>query len=145
MNATTHSLRPLAMDINCSLFPSELLGIEFNMSSAYNRSCMDTVDRPDGPLDHFREFYLVIHGYLSLAVCVFGIIANIANIIVLTRYAQLNVSALTRVQCIKHVLLMLGSEKHELSSLLSPSLFFIIFLTAHFRCFTVCTKFCLSF
>ena len=33
----------------------------------------------------FRQFFLRIHGHLSLFVCSFGIIANILNIIVLTR------------------------------------------------------------
>lgn len=33
----------------------------------------------------FRKFFLPLHGYLSLSVCLFGIIANILNIIVLTR------------------------------------------------------------
>lgn len=33
----------------------------------------------------FRERFLSVHGYLSLSVCIFGIIANILNIIVLTR------------------------------------------------------------
>lgn len=33
----------------------------------------------------FRKKFLSVHGYLSLAVCIFGIIANILNIIVLTR------------------------------------------------------------
>jgi len=34
---------------------------------------------------NFHILYRQIHGYLSLAVCVFGIIANVLNIIVLTR------------------------------------------------------------
>ncbi|XP_050399563.1 G-protein coupled receptor dmsr-1 [Patella vulgata] len=40
-----------------------------------------TVDR----LKHFAIEYTVIHGYISAIVCTFGIMANIANIIVLTR------------------------------------------------------------
>ena len=36
--------------------------------------------------EQFYYFYRPIHGYLSLAVCVFGIIANVLNIIVLTRF-----------------------------------------------------------
>jgi len=34
----------------------------------------------------FRETYTPIHGWISVFVCLFGIIANILNIIVLTRY-----------------------------------------------------------
>ncbi|XP_054164377.1 G-protein coupled receptor dmsr-1-like [Oppia nitens] len=41
-------------------------------------------------LTRFSEFYRPIHGYLSLAVCVFGIIANVLNIIVLTRKNMLS-------------------------------------------------------
>ncbi|XP_054165015.1 G-protein coupled receptor dmsr-1-like [Oppia nitens] len=36
-------------------------------------------------LDEFREIYLPIHGWISVIVCLFGIIANILNITVLTR------------------------------------------------------------
>jgi hypothetical protein len=36
-------------------------------------------------LEHFRESYAALHGYISVFVCVFGIIANSANIVVLTR------------------------------------------------------------
>jgi hypothetical protein len=42
-------------------------------------------DIPDSPMAAFRYFYLPIHGYFSISVCMFGIVANIANIIVLTR------------------------------------------------------------
>ncbi|KAK6186579.1 hypothetical protein SNE40_008593 [Patella caerulea] len=36
-------------------------------------------------LVHFSTEYAVIHGYISAVVCTFGIMANVANIIVLTR------------------------------------------------------------
>jgi hypothetical protein len=35
----------------------------------------------------FRENYTPIHGWISVFVCMFGIIANILNIMVLTRYS----------------------------------------------------------
>lgn len=38
-----------------------------------------------GKLVQYREAYNSIHGYLSLAFCIFGITANLLNIIVLTR------------------------------------------------------------
>lgn len=44
--------------------------------------------------ERFNLFYRPIHGYLSLAVCVFGIIANVLNIIVLTRSVHLFVNVL---------------------------------------------------
>ena len=40
------------------------------------------------PLSHLQLFYFEyfkIHGYISICVCLFGILANIANIVVLTR------------------------------------------------------------
>ncbi|KFM80370.1 FMRFamide receptor, partial [Stegodyphus mimosarum] len=36
-------------------------------------------------LEIYRKFYSSIHGYISLTVCLFGITANVMNIIVLTR------------------------------------------------------------
>lgn len=33
----------------------------------------------------YRDFYAAVHGYISLTVCLFGITANVMNIIVLTR------------------------------------------------------------
>lgn len=39
----------------------------------------------DDILPIFSEFYRPIHGYLSLLVCIFGIFANLLNIVVLTR------------------------------------------------------------
>ncbi|XP_015918740.1 G-protein coupled receptor dmsr-1-like [Parasteatoda tepidariorum] len=50
----------------------------------------DTVDIQIRPyygeqLESYRNFYASIHGYISLVVCLFGITANIMNVIVLTR------------------------------------------------------------
>lgn len=33
----------------------------------------------------FTTYYSEVHGYISLTVCIFGIIANLVNILVLTR------------------------------------------------------------
>jgi Serpentine type 7TM GPCR chemoreceptor Srw len=38
----------------------------------------------------FHDWYRMYHGYLSAVVCTFGIVANIANIIVLTRRSMLS-------------------------------------------------------
>ncbi len=35
----------------------------------------------------FRKNYTPIHGWISVLVCTFGIVANILNIMVLTRYS----------------------------------------------------------
>lgn len=39
----------------------------------------------DDTFQRVKNFYSPYHGFLSLVVCFFGIIANVANIIVLTR------------------------------------------------------------
>jgi hypothetical protein len=39
-------------------------------------------------LEAFRKSYLIMHGYISLVVCLFGMLANTLNIIVLTRMDQ---------------------------------------------------------
>ncbi|XP_026461282.1 sex peptide receptor-like [Ctenocephalides felis] len=39
-----------------------------------------------GPgLDSFHTFYLGLHGYFALSVCIFGCVANLLNIVILTR------------------------------------------------------------
>jgi len=44
-------------------------------------------------LQKFHEYYgTYLHGYLSLAICIFGVLANVANIVVLTR-RQMQTSA----------------------------------------------------
>ncbi|XP_059088552.1 G-protein coupled receptor dmsr-1-like isoform X2 [Tigriopus californicus] len=47
-------------------------------------------------LEHFAQGYKDIHGYLSLVVCLFGTIANILNIVVLTR-KEMNGSPINRI------------------------------------------------
>lgn len=61
------------------------------MDQAYNLSSPDYYpDYAPMPMDmngfqRVKDFYSPFHGFLSLIVCFFGIIANVANIIVLTR------------------------------------------------------------
>lgn len=76
----------MAITINCSMLTNlELIELEMNSSlNGYNNFTQCPSYQASG-LENFREWYLIIHGYLSLVVCIFGIIANIANIIVLTR------------------------------------------------------------
>nr|QNH74777.1 putative myosuppressin receptor I [Homarus americanus] len=40
--------------------------------------------------NHFRESYQAVHGCMSLVVCVFGSIANVINMVVLTRRSMLS-------------------------------------------------------
>lgn len=50
----------------------------------YNESYNDGSYNPN-LLVTFADYYKPIHGYLSLLVCIFGIFANLLNIVVLTR------------------------------------------------------------
>ncbi len=45
----------------------------------------------------FCEWYQVIHGYMAIAVCSFGIVANLMNIVVLTRKAMVSTHALSTI------------------------------------------------
>ncbi|XP_042222561.1 G-protein coupled receptor dmsr-1-like [Homarus americanus] len=40
--------------------------------------------------DHFRQSYQAVHGCMSLAVCVFGSVANVINMVVLTRRSMVS-------------------------------------------------------
>lgn len=70
-------------DGNLSYIEYNLVNLTANISSENL-----TLDMPyfGSSLHKFQQFYLPIHGYLSLSVCIFGIISNLINIIVLTRY-----------------------------------------------------------
>lgn len=50
-----------------------------------NQTLYDTTAYFGDVFYHFNYKYRQLHGCLSLVVCVFGIIANVLNIIVLTR------------------------------------------------------------
>lgn len=74
----------LQMFINASLSEG------FNMSNTTYPSVLGMPDDNDYPyfgdyLAQFQRGYGSVHGYISFAVCVFGITANVLNIIVLTR------------------------------------------------------------
>ncbi|GIY71041.1 sex peptide receptor [Caerostris extrusa] len=63
------------LDRNFSFWNSTRVALEFQESSPYYGEYLTI----------FRNCYGSIHGYLSFIVCMFGITANILNIIVLTR------------------------------------------------------------
>jgi len=61
------------------------------VDNSYNDS-LDTSDVTSTSFSHhssalirFSEWYEGVHGYISLMVCIFGIAANVMNIVVLTR------------------------------------------------------------
>ena len=47
-------------------------------------------------LDGFKESYNSVHGYICLVICIFGAVANLLNIIVLTR-KEMNGSPINRI------------------------------------------------
>ena len=47
-------------------------------------------------LENFRENYAKFHGYICLVICIFGAIANLLNIVVLTR-KEMNGSPINRI------------------------------------------------
>ena len=47
-------------------------------------------------LEFLAESYKPVHGYLSLVMCIFGTIANVLNIVVLTR-KEMNGSPINRI------------------------------------------------
>ena len=59
----------------------------YNVNQSENKKMGNYVSEvtPNTALQTFEERYKPIHGYLAAIVCVFGVIANILNIIVLTR------------------------------------------------------------
>lgn len=83
-NFTTMIPPPLPVSLDYSLFEDH--------SSMSSESMMSPLMAGDDSNEYFGSFflslsevYLPVHGYLSLIVCIFGIFANILNIIVLTR------------------------------------------------------------
>lgn len=57
---------------------------------------MDDTEAQMCELDDLKRSYHRVHGYLSLVVCIFGTIANILNIAVLTR-KEMNGSPINRI------------------------------------------------
>ena len=49
-----------------------------------------------GNLKEFSASYDVMHGYLCLVICIFGAVANLLNIVVLTR-KEMNESPINRI------------------------------------------------
>lgn len=72
----------LSVNINISFHPSENDTV-YSTTEEKSSTFLDqaTIDS----LEDFRIAFGSIHGYISVVVCVFGIIANTANIVVLTR------------------------------------------------------------
>ncbi|OWF42390.1 sex peptide receptor-like [Mizuhopecten yessoensis] len=63
----------------------ELNALDTYESSSSNLALNDTHEDEISTLVAFSKRYAPLHGYISVFVCVFGIIANVANIVVLTR------------------------------------------------------------
>ncbi|XP_060082514.1 G-protein coupled receptor dmsr-1-like [Ylistrum balloti] len=63
----------------------ELNALDTYGSSTPNHASNPAQDEYTPALEAFSKRYAPLHGYISVFVCVFGIIANVANIVVLTR------------------------------------------------------------
>lgn len=63
----------------------ELNALDTYEGSTSNHVLNSTQDEGMSALEVFSQKYAPLHGYISVFVCVFGIIANVANIVVLTR------------------------------------------------------------
>ncbi|KAB0795455.1 hypothetical protein PPYR_12294 [Photinus pyralis] len=61
------------------------MNLSTSESLAFNRSVASSVEVSYCDLQTFSVWYRSVHGYLSILVCVFGSIANILNICVLSR------------------------------------------------------------
>lgn len=81
-NETSNFQSALNSVINCTLLHGDNSTL---LSSTISPATESLINKTDTILLQFQQFYDPIHGYLSLAVCFFGTITNILNIIVLTR------------------------------------------------------------
>ncbi|VVD05509.1 unnamed protein product [Leptidea sinapis] len=66
----------------------EFLRVLENLRSKYNISVIKECDRSDYCSGEFRDVvlgYNSVHGYVSLLICIFGSLANVLNVAVLTR------------------------------------------------------------
>lgn len=65
------------------------LNVTENFTNFLNSSVSNAVTDADEKCEYFlqcfRTTYILYHGYISVVICIFGIIANILNIVVLTR------------------------------------------------------------
>jgi len=61
-------------------------GLSLANTTMTSRDVTTKVANDDAPsaLEQFSRWYSGVHGYLCIAVCIFGIISNILNIVVLT-------------------------------------------------------------
>lgn len=74
-------------------------------------------------IEQFRQIYLPFHGWISVFVCLFGIIANILNIIVLTRSVMMCHSSPHRHPCIQLFsdLIILNFPCFDRKEMISPT------------------------
>ncbi|KAG8190887.1 hypothetical protein JTE90_010312 [Oedothorax gibbosus] len=81
-NHTSFSLNETAefLEKNFSFINSSTVAIDLQEHSPYYGEY----------LNHFRNSYGSVHGYLTFLVCIFGITANVLNIIVLTRKSMVS-------------------------------------------------------
>lgn len=77
MNDTVTIIANVTLDILYNT-TSMMVTEETSLASGGGRS-------PDSAMTHFAKDYGKVHGYIANVVCIFGVISNILNVIVLTR------------------------------------------------------------
>lgn len=81
LSAVFQSFQSDGLSIDQSFPPSD------QPMQAHHNSSMANLHGPANLsyFEAFTNYYSEVHGYISLTVCIFGIIANLVNILVLTR------------------------------------------------------------
>lgn len=90
MRATNRFLFSNAVNMSSPEFKAIVFGVTLNSTDTIDFSWDPGKPNADGSavpfyLDRFNKWYQGIHGYFSIVVCLFGILSNIINIVVLTR------------------------------------------------------------
>ncbi len=89
--STSNVIQIVASEFLSALINGSNSGINESTSVTGDIGEHDYYDKPyyGAYLEEFRSrYYIPIHGWLSITVCLFGIIANVLNIIVLTRFVS---------------------------------------------------------
>ena len=79
-----------------SIFIDNNATLPSNTNTSYHRSKEKNSEPMCSNLQKWGKLYSEQHGYVSLTVCIFGIVANLLNILVLTR-KEMNQSPINKI------------------------------------------------
>ena len=82
--------------ICCLIFIDNNATLPSNTNTSYHRSKEKNSEPMCSNLQKWGKLYSEQHGYVSLTVCIFGIVANLLNILVLTR-KEMNQSPINKI------------------------------------------------